>query len=235
MMKLISGCIGKKSISIIVLLFVAISFLPSLTTQVHGDGSETEKEQSVDDKEDKEQGSGSENTIVSGSNSFPAEDRLKIVFVTAGLIISVFMGILFLGWLTDRNLDKGEMRRAIAGTFVIGFTILMILCLVFNIYQKEVVIAYIELVGIVIGFYFGAKVAGEKKFGSAASAQSEESEIKELKKKIIDYYNANSSDQGKVVTAINNTGYTDWKNFIGGRPGEPSLRNLEQIKEELKI
>jgi len=234
-MELFSSCIGKKSISIIVLMLFAFIFFPSLTTQVQGDGSETEKEQSVDDKEDKEQGSGSKNKIISGSNSFPAGDRLKIVFVTAGLIISAFMGILFLGWYTDRNLDKGEMRRAIAGTFVIGFTILMILCLVFNVYQKEVLIAYIELVGIVIGFYFGAKVAGEMKSDSTASAQSEKSEIKELKKKIIDYYNVNSPDQGKVETTVKNIGYTGWKNFTKGIPGETSLENLKKIEEKLKI
>ncbi len=209
MMKLISSCIGKKGVSIIVLIFFTFVFIPSLMAT---NGEE---------------------------NGTPQTGRISMTafIVAASIIIIAFMGILILGWLKDRNLDKGEMRRAIAGTFVVGFTMLMVLCLRFGIYQKEVVIAYIELVGIVIGFYFGAKIAGEKKTDSEdiKSAQSEESEIKELKKKIIDYYNANSSDQGKVVTAINNTGYTDWKNFIGGRPGEPSLRNLEQIKEELKI
>jgi heme/copper-type cytochrome/quinol oxidase subunit 2 len=61
------------------------------------------------------------------------------------------------------KLDMGEMRRAMAGTFVVGFTILMILCLTYDIYRSEVIMAYIELVGIVIGFYYGSRTIENKR------------------------------------------------------------------------
>ena len=78
------------------------------------------------------------------------------------LIILVPFGlILYLGWYKDRKLDKGEMRRAIAGTFVIGFTLLMMLSVSSGIYQKEVVLMYIQLAGVVVAFYFGARIAAE--------------------------------------------------------------------------
>ena len=85
--------------------------------------------------------------------------RLAIVVV---LIILVPFGlILFLGWYKDKKLDKGDMRRAIAGTFVVGFTLLMMLSVSFDIYQKEVILMYIQLAGVVVAFYFGAKLAAE--------------------------------------------------------------------------
>ncbi len=172
-MKLISGCIERKCISIIGLMFSAFIFLPSLTVLGENVGTDT--------------------TSLIGSNEIPANVRMKVVIVTTCFIICAFIGILILGWLKDRNLDKGEMRRAIAGTFVIGFTILMILCLSFNIYQKEVIIAYIELVGIVIGFYFGAKTAAEKKAEALAK---------------IDIENIRLPDARKVAITVRNGGDT---------------------------
>ena len=79
-----------------------------------------------------------------------------VVFIAFGLLISI-------GFLADRNLNKGEMRRAIAGTFVVGFTMLMILSLHYGFYRNEIITAYIEFVGIVVGFYFGQRAAETKK------------------------------------------------------------------------
>ena len=91
------------------------------------------------------------------------------VAIFAGLVIlAVFVMLIILGFKADKQLDKGEMRRAIAGTFVVGFTILLILCFTYGIYQTEVIIAYIELTGIVVGFYFGTRTAAEKRAEAAA-------------------------------------------------------------------
>ena len=79
-----------------------------------------------------------------------------VVFIAFGLLIGI-------GFLADRNLNKGEMRRAIAGTFVVGFTMLMILSLHYGFYQNEIITAYIEFVSIVVGFYFGQRAAETKK------------------------------------------------------------------------
>ncbi len=172
-MKAIICRISKKSVSIVVLVLFVLIFASTVTTQGEEVGTAT--------------------PLLSGSNEIPSDVRLTIVIVAACIIVFVFIGILILGWLKDRNLDKGEMRRAIAGTFVIGFTVLMILCLSFNIYQKEVIIAYIELVGIVIGFYFGAKTAAEKRAEVAAK---------------IDIENVRLPDPKKVAITVRNGGDT---------------------------
>ena len=92
-----------------------------------------------------------------------AEPRITFwqAIVIVLIILVPFGLILYLGWYKDHKLDKGEMRRAIAGTFVIGFTLLMMLSVSSGIYQKEVVLMYIQLAGVVIAFYFGAKIAAE--------------------------------------------------------------------------
>ena len=92
-----------------------------------------------------------------------AETRITFwqAIVIVLIILVTFGLILYLGWYKDETLDKGEMRRAIAGTFVIGFTLLMFLSVSSGIYQKEVVLMYIQLASVVVAFYFGAKVAAE--------------------------------------------------------------------------
>jgi glucose uptake protein GlcU len=62
----------------------------------------------------------------------------------------------------DGTLNKGELRRAVAGSLVLAFTLLALFSIVMgkeNEIGKEIVIAYIQLVGIAVGFYFGAKTA----------------------------------------------------------------------------
>ncbi|NIA10578.1 MAG: hypothetical protein GWP10_12835 [Nitrospiraceae bacterium] len=91
--------------------------------------------------------------------SLPAAWVVGAAFV---LMSATFWGLILLGWLKDKDhkLDKGEMRRAIAGTFVVGFIILTISsCTGFDIFQKEIVQAYTQLTFIVVGFYFGARTA----------------------------------------------------------------------------
>lgn len=87
----------------------------------------------------------------------------------AGIISATFMILVFLGWWKDKSLNKGEMRRAIAGTFVVGFTILTMLSIIFGIYQKEIILMYVQLAGVVVAFYFGARIAKEN--GTLAPAK----------------------------------------------------------------
>jgi hypothetical protein len=63
------------------------------------------------------------------------------------------------GCRNDGKLDQGEMRRAIAGTFVVGFTILMFILSAYDIRNKDIINAYVQMVGVIVGFYFGAKTA----------------------------------------------------------------------------
>ena len=96
-------------------------------------------------------------------------------WIAIALLVIVFGLLVALGYRAKERgrLDMGEMRRAIAGTFVVGFTILTILCLTYGIYQTEIIIAYVELVGIVIGFYFGTRTAAEKRAEAAVKISIE--------------------------------------------------------------
>jgi hypothetical protein len=78
-------------------------------------------------------------------------------------IFVVFFILISLGYLVDKKLNKGEMRRAIAGSFVVGFSILMFLSLRYDFSENQIITMYIQLAGIVIGFYFGSRAVGEKK------------------------------------------------------------------------
>ena len=117
----------------------------------------------------------------------------SVGLVASVVIVLCFGMILYLGWREDHKLDKGEMRRAIAGTFVIGFTILTILCLNYGIYQTEILAAYIQLVGIVIGFYFGAKTAVEKRAEASAKIGIEHLRFPDPKKIAITIRNGGDS------------------------------------------
>ena len=85
------------------------------------------------------------------------------VWVGSLAIFVVFFIMIFLGYLVDRNLNKGEMRRAIAGSFVVGFSILMFLSLICDFSENQIITMYVQIAGIVIGFYFGSRTVGEKK------------------------------------------------------------------------
>ncbi len=90
--------------------------------------------------------------------------RLTIVdaWVAIAFVSFVFLFLIFLGCLADQTLSKGELRRAVAGSLVLAFTILALFSIVMGDdigIGKEIVIAYIQLVGIAIGFYFGARTA----------------------------------------------------------------------------
>ncbi|NAS88648.1 hypothetical protein C4E24_02755 [ANME-1 cluster archaeon AG-394-G21] len=91
----------------------------------------------------------------------PISEGMTIFVVSA--ILGIFVLLIALGYWADKSLNKGEMRRAIAGTLVIGFVILVFLSLYYEISNQPLVIAFIELVGIVVGFYFGSKTVAEKK------------------------------------------------------------------------
>jgi hypothetical protein len=90
--------------------------------------------------------------------------RLTIVDAWVGIafVCFAFLFLIYLGCMKDGTLSKGELRRAVAGSLVLAFTILALFSMVMgdqNGIGKEIVIAYIQLVGIAVGFYFGAKTA----------------------------------------------------------------------------
>lgn len=91
----------------------------------------------------------------------------KWIPIILGIVLFVFAGILIMGYSADKDLNKGEMRRAIAGTFVIGFTFLLLLSIFYEFKNKDIVTAYIQMTGVVIGFYFGTRsILGKQKESS---------------------------------------------------------------------
>jgi hypothetical protein len=97
------------------------------------------------------------------------------------IVVILFAGLLGIGICKPEQMESGQMRRAIAGLLVFGFVAI----LVFSLYgklpieNKEIVSQYIQLVGIIIGFYFGAKITSD-----AAGMKSEISPTKSNESKI---------------------------------------------------
>ena len=88
----------------------------------------------------------------------------KLILIVLEIVVFVFAGMLLLGYSADKYLNKGEMRRAIAGTFVVGFTLLLLLSAFYEFKNNDIVNAYIQLTGVVIAFYFGTRsVMGKQK------------------------------------------------------------------------
>ena len=90
------------------------------------------------------------------------------LLIAAIVILSIFGGMIYIGAKADKKLDKGEMRRAIAGTFVVGFTVLMILSIKYSISNNNITTMYVQLAGIVVAFYFGTRAVAVKRAEAAA-------------------------------------------------------------------
>ncbi|HPJ30568.1 MAG TPA: hypothetical protein PLZ42_04180 [Methanothrix sp.] len=113
-------------------------------------------------------------TEILGSRLTIADAWVAIAFVAF-----VFLFLIFLGCLADQTLSKGELRRAVAGSLVLAFTILALFSIVMGEevgIGREIVIAYIQLVGIAVGFYFGAKTAEREEGGEGDSEEEEATE-----------------------------------------------------------
>jgi len=86
----------------------------------------------------------------------------KVLCILIGVVVGTFAVLIIIGYKNDKALDRGELRRAIAGSFVVGFTVLVILSAWYEFGSNNLVTAYIQLAGVVIGFYFGSRTALEK-------------------------------------------------------------------------
>ena len=93
------------------------------------------------------------------AEEFPKEAAAGTVIGAIIAILAIFVFLVYLGYRADKDFKTGEFRRAVAGAFVVGFSIIAILSFVFGILRDLIIPAYIELVGIIIGFYFGQRAA----------------------------------------------------------------------------
>jgi len=87
----------------------------------------------------------------------------EVFIMSIGLVTLIFISLVLLGYKSNKSLNKTEMRRAIAGAFVVGIHCLLFLSVVFNVERNVVIGAYLSCVSSIIGFYFGSRTA-ERKF-----------------------------------------------------------------------
>lgn len=168
---------------------------------------------------------------VDGNNNIP----INLIVLTTILIVCVFGGLMYAGYKADADLNKGEMRRAIAGTFSVGFIILMLLSLNYSFDQnKEIVTTYIQLVGVVIGFYFGTR--------TALSASKTGTEIGKLLgiENVRFETDVSGNPARKITLTIRNGGDTDLqldKIYFNGEDFDRSIKIKSQsnVKETIEI
>jgi len=82
------------------------------------------------------------------------------------LPLMVLFWLISLGWSNNRNLNKGEMRRAIAASLVTAFMVL-VFSSVFGlelliVVDKEILNFFFGVLSMVIGFYFGYRTGEER-------------------------------------------------------------------------
>ncbi len=149
------------------------------------------------------------NVILSASDVPMASSVWAAIIVLA----IVFLLLIYMGCAVDGTLDQGEMRRAIAGTFVLGFTMLIFFLARYDIQNKDVVAAYLQMVGVIVGFYFGAKTAlMGTSTGTSEGLAIEFVEVGEDKKNII-LTIRNKGDNKLVVDKVYVTGKDFTKPF----------------------
>lgn len=82
-----------------------------------------------------------------------------------------------------RDMDQGQIRSAIAGTLVFGFIMLTLFSLYYGVTKDNIIVAqYGNFVGIVIGFYFGARTASQAASEGADIAKGLADDGKVIKK-----------------------------------------------------
>jgi hypothetical protein len=75
-------------------------------------------------------------------------------------ILGVFLVLVVMGYKSNRSLNRGEMRRAVAGAFVSAFLVLIFVLLHLG-YSRvnEVIAGFMAMVTTIVGFYFGSRTA----------------------------------------------------------------------------
>ena len=105
-------------------------------------------------------------------------------------ILAVFLAFVILGYRSNSSLNRGEMRRAIAGAFVFTFVVLIFVLLHLH-YNRinEVIASFMAMITTIVGFYFGSRTAQQ---------EAEEGEV-------VGIENAEFRD-GKIVLSFRNGG-----------------------------
>lgn len=120
----------------------------------------------------------------------PSVDEEKDPDMLLLIIISflIFASLIFIGGWTPTNdnffkfnLRHGQIRSAIAGTLIFGFVILTFFSLYYPLNESTIFNQFSQVVGIIIGFYFGSRTAASPGNSPGKNAVSSEAS-KQLQK-----------------------------------------------------
>jgi Na+/proline symporter len=115
---------------------------------------------------------------VNTSNAF-----LIIISVLLGL--AIFGSVIFMCQMHSHLKEKetGVMRKTIAGLLVIGLVVVIFFALTTKIENEGLITQYIQLVGIIIAFYFGSRSAGSAvEAATAENKRKDEAAAEKIKK-----------------------------------------------------
>jgi hypothetical protein len=126
------------------------------------------------------------------------------------IIIPVFLGLLIFGaallmcHIHANQREVGSMRKMIAGVLVIGLIAVVFFALDGTMQNHDIITQYIQLVGIIIAFYFGSRVAAE---GSDKESASEEKFVIDKSaftsdKKNLELKLSNKTDQKMLIKSV---------------------------------
>jgi hypothetical protein len=138
----------------------------------------------------------------------------------AVLALLVFCAILLMLYvqtkLKGEDSEIGGMRKTIAGLLVIGLIVVVLFALSGDIKNNEIITQYIQLVGIVIAFYFGSKAASDVYKGSTDAGNAQD----DLKVKKVTY---DSTKNQIKIEVENSKGRAFGVNTITIKKGETTL------------
>lgn len=113
--------------------------------------------------------------------------------------------ILIGGWTPTKgnyfrfNLRHGQIRSAIAGTLIFGFVILTFFSLYYPLNENAIFNQFSQVVGIIIGFYFGSRTAASPGKSPTSKTGGKATVSEETLKGLQDEYNKASGEYEKKV------------------------------------
>lgn len=133
-------------------------------------------------------------------------DFTSIVYIFAlAAILSTFV-LMFYGGFADEKFNQDEMRHTFAASLLMGFIILALGTLInVNLKDNTLVAAYIQMVGVVVGFYFGHKTAVQAQVDSSKISSSGGISSKP---------NSSEDDSSKPNSSVTNSSYANSKGTI---------------------
>lgn len=115
---------------------------------------------------------------VNTSNAF-------LIMISVLLGLAIFGSVIFMCQMHSRLKEKetGVMRKTIAGLLVIGLVVVIFFALTTKIENDGLITQYIQLVGIIIAFYFGSRSAGSAvEAATAENRRKDEAAAEKIKK-----------------------------------------------------